>query len=215
MTEMLTAQEMRRAEAEAMASGAVTGLELMERAGRGAAEVIRARAKDARHAVVLCGPGNNGGDGFVIARILTEAGWNVHVFFMGAAEKLPPDAATNQARWKAMGDVQPYNAEALAALSLPEDAPLVVVDALFGIGQRAPLDEVLAPALHWLDSLRQAPFVVAVDLPTGYDADTGWTLAARPMPCDLAITFHARKPIHGMDVMGGAETAIVDIGLAS
>jgi len=213
MTEILTAQEMRQLEADAMASGAVTGLELMERAGCGAAEAIRARAGDACRAVVLCGPGNNGGDGFVIARILTEAGWTAHVFFMGAADKLPSDAAANHERWHAMGDVHPYTAEALAALDLPEAAPVVLVDALFGIGQRAPLEDVLAPALGWLDTLAEAPFVAAVDLPTGYDADTGHALADRPMPCDLAITFHAKKPIHAMNVLGGAETVIVDIGL--
>ncbi|SIS91606.1 yjeF N-terminal region [Roseivivax lentus] len=212
---VLTAAEMRACEARAMASGAVSGRALMERAGRGAAEAIAARAGAARIAVILCGPGNNGGDGYVIARHLREAGWEVHVCAMGDPARLPPDAAANHAAWSAMGPVHPYTAEVIAGLDLPEDAPVVLVDALFGIGQRAPLYAVVAPARDWIAARAPRPFVAAVDLPTGYDADTGAALADTPMPCDLAVTFHARKPVHAMGALGAAEIAVVDIGLSS
>ena len=110
MTELLTAAQMRAIEEAAIASGEVTGLELMERAGRGVVEAIlewRPELATAPHrAVVLCGPGNNGGDGFVVARLLKERGWEVEVFLYGRdpaeIDRLPPDAAENARRWAAM-----------------------------------------------------------------------------------------------------------------
>jgi ADP-dependent NAD(P)H-hydrate dehydratase / NAD(P)H-hydrate epimerase len=91
MTELLTAAQMRAIEAAAIASGEVTGLELMERAGRGVVEAIFEEWPELRatthRAVVLCGPGNNGGDGFVVARLLQEWGWEVEVFLYGDPEK--------------------------------------------------------------------------------------------------------------------------------
>ncbi|MBC7141672.1 MAG: bifunctional ADP-dependent NAD(P)H-hydrate dehydratase/NAD(P)H-hydrate epimerase, partial [Rhodobacteraceae bacterium] len=90
MTELLTAAQMRAIEAAAIASGEVTGLELMERAGRGVVEAIWEEWPELKagsfRAVVLCGPGNNGGDGFVVARLLKEWGWEVEVFLYGEPE---------------------------------------------------------------------------------------------------------------------------------
>ncbi len=99
MTELLTAAQMRAVEAAAIAGGEVTGLELMERAGRGVVEAIFEEWPELRatshRAVVLCGPGNNGGDGFVVARLLKEWGWEVEVFLYGDPSRLPPDARVN------------------------------------------------------------------------------------------------------------------------
>jgi len=96
MTELLTAAQMRAIEQAAIDSGEVTGIELMERAGAGVVEAIFEKwpelAKTDHCAVVLCGPGNNGGDGFVVARLLHEWGWEVEVFLYGDEDKLPPDA---------------------------------------------------------------------------------------------------------------------------
>ena len=93
MTELLTAAQMRAIEAAAMASGRVTGPELMERAGAGVAEAVLlhwpAFARTPQRAVVLCGPGNNGGDGFVVARLLAARGWQVTVCALGPS--LTPD----------------------------------------------------------------------------------------------------------------------------
>ncbi|NCW68875.1 MAG: bifunctional ADP-dependent NAD(P)H-hydrate dehydratase/NAD(P)H-hydrate epimerase, partial [Marivivens sp.] len=92
MIEVLTSAQMRATEGAAMSSGRVTGLELMERAGQGVVESILAKwptlAAAPDLAVVLCGPGNNGGDGFVIARLLAERGWEVACFFAGDAARL-------------------------------------------------------------------------------------------------------------------------------
>ncbi|MCP5075059.1 MAG: bifunctional ADP-dependent NAD(P)H-hydrate dehydratase/NAD(P)H-hydrate epimerase, partial [Rhodobacteraceae bacterium] len=103
MTELLTAAQMRAIETAAIESGEVTGLELMERAGRGVVEAVFEEwpelAKTSHRAVVLCGPGNNGGDGFVVARLLHDWGWEVEVFLYGDAAKLPPDARVNYVRW--------------------------------------------------------------------------------------------------------------------
>ena len=111
MADLLTASQMRAIETAAIESGAVSGLELMERAGAGVVAAAFAEWPDLAHsaqrAVVLCGPGNNGGDGFVIARLLRQAGWHVDVFLLGDAQKLPPDARRNHDRWRALGDVTP------------------------------------------------------------------------------------------------------------
>ena len=110
MTELLTAAQMRAVEQAAIDSGDVTGLDLMERAGAGVVEAIfewrPELAEGERKAVVLCGPGNNGGDGFVVARLLKQRGWTVDVFLYGDEAKLPPDAAENARRWRELGEVK-------------------------------------------------------------------------------------------------------------
>ncbi len=105
MTELLTAAQMRAIEQAAIKSGEVTGLALMERAGRGVVDAIFEEwpelAKAPHRAVVLCGPGNNGGDGFVVARRLRDQGWEVELLLYGDPARLPPDARTNLLRWVA------------------------------------------------------------------------------------------------------------------
>ncbi|MEO0655524.1 MAG: NAD(P)H-hydrate epimerase, partial [Pseudomonadota bacterium] len=103
MTELLTAEQMRAIEQAAIESGEVTGLELMERAGRGVVEAIFEEwpelAATSHRAVVLCGPGNNGGDGYVVARLLAERGWTVDLFAYGEPGRQGPDAAEARRRW--------------------------------------------------------------------------------------------------------------------
>lgn len=209
MTELLTAAQMRALEVAAIASGAVTGLELMERAGRGVVEAIFAEwpelAAGPFRAVVLCGPGNNGGDGFVVARLLAEWGCEVAVFLYGDAEKVPPDARVNYRRWCALGPVQPLTNESLADEA---GRAHLAVDALFGIGLNRPFDDLDAVQceLNWWQvarALGKAPRVVAIDVPSGLCADSGRYLqAADENPFDsrimanLTVTFHAPKPGH-------------------
>ncbi len=211
MTELLTAAQMRAIEAAAIGSGEVTGLDLMERAGRGVVEAVFAEWPQLRagsfRAVVLCGPGNNGGDGFVVARFLKEWGWDVEVFALGSTAT--PDAATMRARWT--GEVRGFGAltwETFAA------APLVF-DAIFGTG----LTRSIAPGI-WgaLEMARPNCRLVAVDIPTGICADSGRYLAegeANDWRFDLTVTFGALKLGHHLDagaVMCG-KLRLVPIGV--
>src|SRR6056297_1318061 len=207
MTELLTAAQMRARETAAIESGGVTGRELMERAGRGVVGAVCDEwpelAATTHRAAVLCGPGNNGGDGFVVARLLAERGWQVTAFALGDPGRLPPDAAANQARWSALGETRTLDEAA------PEEADLVV-DALFGTGLARPLEGALADLVS-----RRAPRCVAVDIPSGLCADSGRVLGAA-MRADLTVSFHSAKPGHylgdGPDHCG--TLAVADIGLS-
>jgi hydroxyethylthiazole kinase-like uncharacterized protein yjeF len=221
MTELLTSAQMRAIEQAAIASGEVTGLELMERAGRGVVEAVWRQwpdlARAPHRAAVLCGPGNNGGDGFVVARLLRDWGWAVEVLLLGDPERLPPDARANHDRWAAMGAVLPLCGE--TARRIPECD--LVVDALFGTGLARPLrvEGLLPGALLAGGGGTPAPGrprVVAVDLPSGLCSDSGRVLAGGAcLGADLTVTFHAPKPGHHLD--GGpflcGRVAVADIGL--
>ncbi|MEM6375345.1 MAG: NAD(P)H-hydrate epimerase, partial [Pseudomonadota bacterium] len=197
MTEVLTAAQMRAIEQEAIDSGAVTGLELMERAGRGVVEAIFEEwpelAQTSHKAVVLCGPGNNGGDGFVVARVLKDWGWDVEVFLYGDPAKLPPDARANYERWNFLAVTRPLEKD----VDYCPDGTNLVVDALFGTGLSRPVEfstdaegcsipdkplgEVLRHLCDCVEAGRGMPLndryhwppVVAVDIPSGLSSDSG------------------------------------------
>ncbi|WP_110804229.1 NAD(P)H-hydrate epimerase [Rhodobacter viridis] len=212
MTEILTSDEMRSLERAAIASGRISGLDLMERAGTGVVEAIgeawpdfRTPADVPRHAVVLCGPGNNGGDGFVVARLLRRRGWKVTLYLYGDPERLPPDARTNHDRWRRIGT--------LSALPAAPDFSTadLVVDALFGLGLTRPLTG-FGPIFSALATAGRP--VLAIDLPSGRDADAlpdsvGWPSA----PCSLAVTFHREKPLHARLRAEGIGVIVKPIGL--
>ncbi|MBE0553946.1 MAG: NAD(P)H-hydrate epimerase, partial [Rhodobacteraceae bacterium] len=217
MTELLTAAQMRAIEQAAIASGQVTGLELMERAGQGVVEAILAEwpalATTAQRAVVLCGPGNNGGDGFVVARLLKERGWEVEVFLYGDPGKMPPDARVNYERWVGMGEISPVS-------KIPEVRDQNVelwVDALFGIGCTRPLD---SEAQLLLKATFQNWPLVAIDILSGIDADSGRWIGGSPAEevpdsCALTVTFHRAKVGHvlGEGSSVSSRLRIVDLGL--
>jgi hydroxyethylthiazole kinase-like uncharacterized protein yjeF len=165
MTELLTAAQMRAIEQAAIDSGEVTGLELMERAGRGVVEAILEwrpeLATTSHRAVVLCGPGNNGGDGFVVARLLKQRGWEVELFLYGNEVKLPPDAAENARRWREMGDVR-----SLMSINGQVIEPDLVIDAIFGAGLTRQIEEALLDKLYEVLPLFNHD-AVAIDAPTG------------------------------------------------
>ncbi len=204
MHDLITAAQMRRAEAEQIATGRVTGLDLMERAGRGVVDAIIAARPDFAHApqcvAVLCGPGNNGGDGYVIARLLKERGWSVDVFAFGDPAKLSPDAHASYQRWLEIGSVLPISAF--------HGGQRVGVDALFGIGLSRTLPSECAGALELLS----ATFSVAVDCPSGLDVDTGGWFGPEWKP-DLCVTFHKAKIGHFLGEVASQRPVIVDIGL--
>ncbi|WP_306151110.1 NAD(P)H-hydrate dehydratase [Roseovarius sp. MMSF_3281] len=196
MTELLTSAQMRATERAAIESGQVTGLELMERAGRGVVEVVFEEwpelARAPHRALVLCGPGNNGGDGFVVARVLKDWGWEVEVFLYGDPAKLPPDAKANYQRWCAMGKV----ADPVSAIGDAQQ-PDLIVDAVFGTGLTRPVEGGLAQVLSTFDSFRALKDVrtVAVDISSGLCADSGRTLGTYAS-ADLTVSFHSAKPGH-------------------
>ncbi|MDP2737801.1 MAG: NAD(P)H-hydrate dehydratase, partial [Pseudorhodobacter sp.] len=216
MTELVTSARMRAIEAAAIASGAVTGLDLMERAGVGVVEAIFQEwpemARAPHRVVVLCGPGNNGGDGFVVARLLHAVGWSVELFLFGAGAPLPRDAQQNRARWEVLGSVTDGGTFAPGSL----DAVHLVVDAIFGTGlSRLVTDPAIVRACEILSDMA-GPKVVALDVPSGLCADSGRRLGAS-VRAHLTVTFHAAKPGHyladGPDACG--KLLLKDIGLSS
>ncbi|HEV2864874.1 MAG TPA: NAD(P)H-hydrate epimerase, partial [Allosphingosinicella sp.] len=196
---ILTAEEMRAAEAAVVAAG--TSVEsLMERAGEAAAEAIW-RFAGPMPALVLCGPGNNGGDGYVIARELARRGASVRVAAM--AEPGSPAAKAARASWS--GPV--------ASLAEAGAAPLVI-DALFGTGLTRPLEAGAAAALA--SAAAQAAVRVAVDLPSGAATDNGALLSAVP-DYDLTVTFQTLKPSHLLQPAARdmGRLVVADIGIAA
>ncbi|MEX0369016.1 MAG: NAD(P)H-hydrate epimerase [Tateyamaria sp.] len=217
---------MRAIESAAIESGQVTGLELMERAGAGVVEAVFEEwpelSEGAHRAVVLCGPGNNGGDGFVVARLLKERGWDVEVFFYGDPGKLSLDARTNYERWENLGTVTSLAddnfLDGLNALYAAHFKTQIVFDALFGIGLTRDTPHLIEDlAQDFPDTLSpdggSIP-IVAVDIPSGLCSDAGAERGAA-LKADLTVTFHAAKRGHALGV--GPETCgkvvIKDIGL--
>ncbi|KFE36355.1 bifunctional ADP-dependent NAD(P)H-hydrate dehydratase/NAD(P)H-hydrate epimerase [Thioclava atlantica] len=230
MSEILTAAQMRACEMAEIESGAVTGLELMERAGAGVVEAIFAQWPEFSpgRAIVLCGPGNNGGDGYVIARLLAERGWSVDCHAFGDPSGLPADARTNHDRWKRMGAVHPWDDSAIAARIDSLEGGLVI-DALFGTGLTRALPEQMDQTGRAIATRHSAapadarPHLVAVDIPSGISSDSGRDLGGA-LPADLTVTFHRAKCGHYLDPRSGpsrpaggatlsGRIAIVDIGL--
>ena len=224
MTELLTAAQMRAIEQAHIQSGATNGLSLMDRAGQAVVDAIFTfwphLAEGSRHAAILCGPGNNGGDGFVIARILWDLGWEVSVFLYGDPANLPLDAKAQFDKYNALGPVRLFSVDPAPlqddALNFQEPLDLLV-DAVFGLGLRRPFKGVFSLVAQLRDVLvAKGGQTVAVDLPSGVCADSGRILGTA-IPADLTVTFHKMKIGH---VLGaGAElcgkTVVADIGLDS
>ena len=174
---------------------------LMESAGKAVASEIE-RRWPARPVTVLCGPGNNGGDGFVAARLLAEAGWPVRIALLGARSHLAGEARHHAEQWS--GTVEPLTPAAI-------DGAKLVVDAIFGSGlSRAlagPAQETLAAAAH------KGLMIVAVDVPSGLMGDTGEAFGA--VAAVLTVTFSCKKPGHlllpGRLLCG--EVVVADIGI--
>ena len=195
---IVTAAEMRALERAAIKGGTSAHV-LMRRAGEGAARAIQAFAGPAP-TLVLCGPGNNGGDGYVVARALREADWPVRV----AAIAPPATAEAAQAASAWSGPVEVLDDQCSPAS--------ILVDALFGIGLTRPLAEPLAAELHRLAS--DARTRVAIDVPSGVGSDDG-ALLGRPIAADLTVTFGALKPAHLLHPARGfaGRVVVADIGL--
>lgn len=216
---LLTAEEMRRLDAATIQGGHASGEQLMERAGAGVVEALERHYGPtlACRVLVLCGPGNNGGDGFVAARHLKARGAAVRVALLGESERVHGEARVHLDRLRAAGlPVAPLaSTEALHRLIAEAGEWDFALDALLGTGARGELEGLIAEAAQALRELDDAGTrIVAVDLPTGVSADTG-EIARRAVRADLTVTFGAPKRGHflypGRAFVGALE--VVDIGL--
>ncbi|PWR24116.1 bifunctional ADP-dependent NAD(P)H-hydrate dehydratase/NAD(P)H-hydrate epimerase [Zavarzinia compransoris] len=171
------------AEADRLTIAAGTpGTVLMENAGRAVFHAIVARYRP-QTVAVLCGPGNNGGDGWVVARLLRDAGFDVRLASLAPAERLTGDAAAMARRWT--GPVQAFTPEVL-------DGAGLIVDAVFGAGLARAIDGAVVGMIR---AVRPGQAVVAVDLPSGISGETGAELGIA-FTADLTVTFFRAKPGH-------------------
>lgn len=218
-TEVLTTAQMRAVEQDAIGSGMVSGIDLMEAAGAAVACHIRRRWPKPGRATVLCGPGNNGGDGYVVAALLAGAGWQVRV--LGTDNTPGPDAAEMKRRWEALGPIGPLTRAGLRSGPGSD----LYVDAIFGTGSTRPPEGEIADVLAHMrgrngDTMYYAPRTVAIDSPSGLCLDSGRILGASGAgefvaPVRLTVAFQRPKPGHllsfGPELCG--ELVIADIGL--
>jgi len=213
--DVVTAGEMQQIDATAIQQVGIPGLLLMEQAGTLTARAMAQRFSPVagKPVVILCGNGNNGGDGFVVARHLLGAGAQVTCLLLGSSQQVSGDAASNLTAFLGLGGTL-HEGETLTADTVKKhlQAAELVVDALFGTG----LNQALrSPAQDWVNALHQmAVPVVAVDIPSGVNADTGAVLGTA-VRADLTVTYAAPKRGHflapGSELTG--ELLVADIGI--
>lgn len=207
LIELLTPSEMGTADRLTIAAG-TAGVVLMERAGQAVADAAAACCGPSGRVVVVAGPGNNGGDGFVAARILAERGLRVRAMLVDAAvDALRGDAAWAVSGWLRLHPVEPLDAAAVAEAD-------VVIDALFGAGLARPVDGAAAEAVEAINACRGA--VVAVDLPSGISGASGAVLGTA-VRATRTVTFFRRKPGHLLLPGRGhcGPVTVADIGIAA
>ncbi|MBS0234482.1 MAG: NAD(P)H-hydrate dehydratase [Proteobacteria bacterium] len=202
MNELLTTSEMGEADRLAVAAG-VPSLDLMEHAGKAVAKAAASMVRGTdRRVAVLCGPGNNGGDGFVAARHLRDRGFDVRVFLLGDKSALRGDAAEMARRWPL--PIRDASPDSLQSMHL-------VVDALFGAGLSRPLE---GKAAELVNAVNESGLpALAVDVPSGLDGTTG-EVRGVAVEAKRTVTFFRKKPGHvllpGRELCG--EIVVADIG---
>ena len=202
---LFTCAEMAEADKYTIEHG-TAGITLMERAGRGVAEVaerIWRGAGGVGTILVVCGPGNNGGDGYVAARRLAMQGIDVRVAQLGSADKLRGDAAQAKDKWS--GKIEKLNKISLQDVSL-------IIDALYGAGLNKAIEGVAASLIKEINA--SSILVLAVDVPSGLSGDNG-TVDGTVIEADHTVTFERKKPGHllypGRKLSGHLH--LVDIGI--
>ena len=200
-TALLDVRQMSEADRLTVAAG-TSSAELMGNAGKAVACAIEGRWS-ARPVIVLCGPGNNGRDGFVAARKLADDGWPVRVALLGASDPLAGEARNHAEVWR--GAVEPLSPAVL-------DGAALVVDAIFGAGLSRALEGAAADTLA--AAARRGALIVAVDVPSGLMGDTGEAFGA--VAAGMTVTFFRKKPGHllmpGRSLCG--DVVVVDIGIS-
>lgn len=204
---LLSLEELRALEAR-VARGLPPGT-LMARAGAAAADWIENRVAPGSHVAVVCGPGNNGGDGFVAARHLAERGFRVSAILVGADQPATDDALAAWQAWRATGALvlrDPYDAS----------APAAVIDALFGIGLSRPLSGEGLDAVQWMNE-RHA-LRLALDVPSGLDAERGtWVGGVAGVRAHATLSFIAAKAglftADGPDAAGEVNVAELEVSV--
>ncbi|MCC2095637.1 MAG: NAD(P)H-hydrate epimerase, partial [Hyphomicrobiales bacterium] len=208
--ELLTNAQMSEADRLTIARG-TSGIDLMERAGAAIADTVRQMLDrtGGRRVAILCGPGNNGGDGFVAARLLRQMGFSVSVGLLGTMASLKGDAALAAKAWTGR--------TGSAALVGLDDADLAI-DALFGAGLARDIDGRARAIVERLNAWRvtMAKPVVAVDVPSGIDGDTG-SVRGIAVEADVTVTFFRLKPGHLLlpGRIRCGRIVLADIGIAS
>ena len=209
MQPVVTADEMRALDAATITEIGIPALTLMETAGRGVAEVaLRMLGARRGHVAVVCGPGNNGGDGFVIARVLRDRGVDAIAYLAVPRSAVKSDALAHLAILeKASGVVRSIATHAeLAEVAGAISAAALAIDALFGIGPLRAIDGHLAEVVAQINA---APMRLAVDLPSGLDGDTGAVLGA-VVQADRTATMGARK-VALVSAPGFARCGAIDV----
>ena len=202
---LLTAEETRNADAAAI-GGATSGETLMENAGRAVVDLITQEYKPCK-TLVVCGSGNNGGDGFVTARLLKERGWDIALVSIGASEDIKKDAKIAKDKWgMAGGATLAFHKEMLREAGL-------VIDAMFGTGLMRDIDGAARDAIIAINESKVA--VVAIDVPSGINTDTGAIMGVAIKAANT-VTFVRPKPGHVL-LPGKALTGqlhVYDIGIS-
>lgn len=205
----VTAAQMKELERKANETG-LSYEDMMENAGQAAACILLEQLPGLRTAAVVCGKGNNGGDGFVAARKLFEAGCCVRLYLVDGAPTAPGEARTNYLRTQKLGLPTCALAEAgeaeLAFLSTAQ----AVVDAVTGTGFHGQFRANARLAAQQIN--RAQGFVLALDVPSGIEADTG-RAAEDAVRASLTVTFHAKKPCHRLARQHCGEVRVARIGI--
>jgi hydroxyethylthiazole kinase-like uncharacterized protein yjeF len=206
MIELLTNAEMADADRRTIAGG-VPGTQLMERAGAAVADAVRARFREGSRVVVVAGPGNNGGDGFVAARLLAGMSYRAEVLLLGDVARLKGDAASAAQTWLACsGEIATAEPAALAGAD-------IIIDALFGAGLDRPVE---GQARTMIDAMNASPVpIVAIDLPSGINGTSGMVMG-EAVKASQTITFFRKKPGHVLlpGRLFCGSVSVADIGIA-
>jgi hydroxyethylthiazole kinase-like uncharacterized protein yjeF len=202
---ILSAAEMQTCDRVTAEQFGVASIDLMRNAASAVADFVRQQFPAARHVTILCGRGNNGGDGLMVARLLIEAGLQVTTLLLADPETLKDDAAQ---AWKELMACKPADGSTCIvkfAQELPEHSAALatdlIIDALVGTGFQPPLRGLPLAALHWLQNHLNSsainPKILAIDLPSGWDADSISATQPGPVfPADAVVTFTAPKSAH-------------------